>query len=211
MATSSAAERLELRRSSRQTEILKAAGLELLSAGYSGASLENVAETVHVSKATLYHYFPTKQALYLAWVEMVHRGAIARIVPAHEDAARDPVERLRAMVKAEVIVFANDFPDYARVFLRGMDWPPELGEVIKGHRIQLEGLFRDVISDGVERGSFTVSSPTVARYCLQGCLAYIPEWFRGDGELSAQELGDEIAVMILRLLGARDGDAVKGA
>lgn len=202
MAPTSSAERLERRRSNRQAEILRAAGHELLAASYSGASLDNVAEAVHVSKATLYHYFPTKQALYLAWVEMVHRAAISRIEPPHEDASLDPVQRLRAMVKAEVVVFASDFPDYARVFLRGMDWPPELGEVIKEHRIELERLFREVISDGMEQGCFTVSNPTVARYCLQGCLAYIPEWFRSDGALSAQELGDEIAVMLLRLLGA---------
>jgi AcrR family transcriptional regulator len=197
------AERLEKRRSSRQTEILRAAGHELLIAGYSGASLDSVAETVHVSKATLYHYFPTKQALYLAWVEMVHRAAIARIRPSHEDASLDPVGRLRAMVKAEAVVFADDFPDYARVFLRGMDWPAELGEVIKGHRIELERLFGEVISEGMEQGCFAVSNPTVARYCLQGCLAYIPEWFRPDGALSAEELGEEIAVMLLRLLGAQ--------
>jgi AcrR family transcriptional regulator len=202
MTTTSSAERLEKRRTTRQTEILRAAGHELLVAGYSGASLDNVAETVHVSKATLYHYFPTKQALYLAWVEMVHRHAISRIEPPHDDLSLDPVQRLREMIKAEVVVFASDFPDYARVFLRGMDWPPELGEVIKGHRIQLERLFREVISAGVEEGRFTVSNPTVARHCLQGCLAYIPEWFRSDGELSARELGDEIAAMLLRLLGA---------
>src|SRR4051812_29461833 len=102
MAPRSSAERLELRRSSRQTEILRAAGHELLVAGYSGASLDNVAAAVHVSKATLYHYFPTKQALYLAWVDMVHREAIAQIVPPREDPALDPAERLRRMIKAEV-------------------------------------------------------------------------------------------------------------
>ncbi|MFN8217097.1 MAG: TetR family transcriptional regulator [Solirubrobacterales bacterium] len=202
MVATSSAERLEARRSSRRAEILRAAGHELLVAGYSGAALDDVAAAVHVSKATLYHYFPTKQALYLAWVKMVHRSAIARIEPAHEDPALDPAQRLAAMVKAQVVVFASDFPDYARVFLRGMDWPPELGEVIRGHRIQLERLFGEVIADGIERGQFTVSDPTVARFCLQGCLAYIPEWFHADGPLSAQQLGDEIAVMSLRLLGA---------
>jgi AcrR family transcriptional regulator len=206
-ASRTSAERLESRRSNRQAEILRAAGHELLLAGYSGASLDNVAEAVHVSKATLYHYFPTKQALYLAWVDMVHSAAMSRILPPSEDEALDPEQRLRAMVKAEVLVFATDFPDYARVFLHGMDWPPELGGVIIEHRTRLEGLFREVIDEGIEQGLFSVSNATVARHCLQGCLAYIPEWFRSDGALSAQQLGDEVAVMVLRLLGARGAEA----
>src|ERR1700761_2102444 len=113
------AERLRQRGANPQAEILRAAGRELLNAGYSGASLDNIAEAVFVSKATLYHYFPTKKDLYLAWLEMVHTAAMGRIMPASE-LDLDPAERLRSMVVAEVLVFATDFPDYARVFLRGM-------------------------------------------------------------------------------------------
>lgn len=196
------AERLKQRRSNRQTEILRAAGRELLTAGYSGASLDNIAEAVFVSKATLYHYFPTKQALYLGWLEMVHTAAMGLITPASEldDVA---AERLRRMVTAEVLVFVSDFPDYARVFLRGMDWPDELSEVIHTHREELEHLFREVISEGIENGEFDVPNATVARHCLQGCLAYIPEWYRPNGSLSPQEVGEVVAIMALRLLGTK--------
>jgi AcrR family transcriptional regulator len=195
------AERLKRRRSNRQGEILRAAGRELLNTGYSGASLDNIAEGVFVGKATLYHYFPTKEALYQAWLEMVHKGAMGRIVPAFEGEGK-PIDRLHAMVVAEVLVFATDFPDYARVFLRGMDWPDDLGAVIHQHREELEYLFRQVITEGTEQGELDVPNATVARHCVQGCLAYIPEWFHPHGSMTANEVGDAVATMLLRMVGA---------
>jgi AcrR family transcriptional regulator len=193
-------ERLRRRRSSRQEEILRAAGRELLKAGYSGASLDNIAEAVHVSKGTLYHYFPTKEALYEAWMEMVHKGAMARILPAFElDAS--PVERLREMIVAEALIFTADLPDYARVFLRGMDWPRDLNVIIREQQAELGDLFRQVIAEGVEAGDLKVANETVARHCVQGCLAYIPEWFRPEGSLNPREVSDAVAAMVMGLLG----------
>jgi AcrR family transcriptional regulator len=200
-ASEASAERLQRRRSSRQNAILRAAGAELLGAGYSGASLDRIAEAVFVSKATLYHYFPTKRDLYMSWVNMVHTEATRRLEPI-ASSGLDPVDRLRALVVEEVLLLTTDFPDYASVFMRGADWPEELSVVIHEHREQHEHIFRTAIADGIEAGVFAVPNATVARHCVQGCLAYIPEWFRGDGELSATEVGEAIATMVLRLLDA---------
>src|SRR5689334_17386375 len=74
--------RLELRREARKQAILQAAGTELARAGYSRASLDDVAAHVHVTKATLYHYFANKEELYQAWMEDVSREVNARLAAA---------------------------------------------------------------------------------------------------------------------------------
>jgi AcrR family transcriptional regulator len=201
-SSAASAERLRQRRSTRQTAILRAAGAELLAAGYLGANLDKVAEAVFISKATLYHYFPTKRDLYLAWLDMVHTAATQRIEPiASSDL--DPVARLRAMIIEEVSLLTTEFPDYARVFMRGMDWPEDLRGVIQSHRDAHENLFRSAIEAGIASEALSVPDVSVARGCVQGCLAYIPEWYRSDGRLSAVEVGEAIAEMVLRLLGAK--------
>jgi AcrR family transcriptional regulator len=198
-AAASSALRLERRRDARRKAILRAAGRELASSGYTSASLDKIADAVDISKAALYHYFPTKQALYLDWVDMVHqaaKGAVHSVL----DTAGTPEQRLRLMIMNEVVLLATDFPDYARLFMRGMDWPDELAAVVHQHREEHEGVFRRVLQEGIETGDFNVPELTIARHCLQGCLAYIPEWYRVDGSISPEEVGSAIADMCMRML-----------
>jgi AcrR family transcriptional regulator len=190
--------RLELRREARKLAILRAAGAELAQAGFSRASLDDIAEHVHVTKATLYHYFANKEALYQAWMTHVSIEVNERL-----DAAVDPsqpaAKRLWELANAEVLILTSDFPDYARLFMAGLDWPEAFQEQIRELRRTHEAHFRAVIDDGVASGEFQVVDETVARYCLQGALAYVPEWYRGGGRLSSKELAASVADTLVRL------------
>ena len=174
--------RLELRREARKQVILRAAGAELARAGYSRASLDDIAEHVHVTKATLYHYFANKEELYEAWMDDVTAQVNARLGAAVTDGTAK--ERLWQLANAEVLILTTDFPDYARLFMAGVDWPESFQEKIRELRRTHEANFRKVIDDGVANGEFDAADETVARYCLQGALAYVPEWYRSGGRLS---------------------------
>ncbi|TWA68337.1 TetR family transcriptional regulator [Azospirillum brasilense] len=55
----------------RRTAILTIAGRTFLRQGYSDASMDGIAAEVGGSKSTLYRYFPSKAALFAAYVEEV--------------------------------------------------------------------------------------------------------------------------------------------
>ncbi|HEY2715171.1 MAG TPA: TetR/AcrR family transcriptional regulator [Solirubrobacterales bacterium] len=189
--------RLELRREARKQAILRAAGAELARAGYSRASLDDIAEHVHVTKATLYHYFANKEELYRAWMDDVS-AEVSKLLDAAvgEGPAR---ERLWRLANAEVLILTSDFPDYARLFMAGVDWPEPFQERIRELRRAHEANFRRVIDDGVAAGEFDVADETIARYCFQGALAYVPEWYRGSGRLGAEELAAAVADSAVRI------------
>lgn len=189
--------RLELRREARKQVILRAAGAELARAGYSRASLDDIAEHVHVTKATLYHYFANKEELYQAWMDDVTSQVNARLSEAVSDGTAK--ERLRQLAEAEVLILTTDFPDYARLFMAGVDWPESFQKKIRELRRTHEANFRQVIDDGVANGEFNAADETVARYCLQGALAYVPEWYRSGGRLSAEELAASVADTVVRI------------
>lgn len=189
--------RLELRREARKQVILRAAGAELARAGYSRASLDDIAEHVHVTKATLYHYFANKEELYQAWMDDVTSQVNARLEEAVTDGSAK--ERLWQLSNAEVLILTTDFPDYARLFMAGVDWPDSFQAKIRELRRTHEAHFRKVIDDGVANGEFNAADETVARYCLQGALAYVPEWYRTGGRLSAEELAASMADAVVRI------------
>src|SRR4051794_32749520 len=110
--------RLELRREARKQVILRAAGAELARAGYSRASLDDIAEHVHVTKATLYHYFANKEELHQAGMDDVPAQVNARLVDALPDGPAK--ERLGQLPTAGVLILTPAFPDYARLFMAGV-------------------------------------------------------------------------------------------
>jgi AcrR family transcriptional regulator len=66
--------------SARRTAILTIAGRTFLRHGYADASMDGIAAEVGGSKSTLYRYFPSKAALFAAYVEEV--GTLAWTAPA---------------------------------------------------------------------------------------------------------------------------------
>lgn len=197
-ADNSSETRLERRRDARKHAILRAAGAELASCGFNCASLDDIAERVHVTKATLYHYFPSKQALYQAWMELISTEVRERFDTIVESGGT-PSERLWQLACRELILITTELPDYARIVVGGVDWPEGFQPRIRELRRSHEQLFRDVIQEGINSGEFVVTDPSVARYCLQGALVYVLECYRPDGRLTPHALGEQVADTVLRM------------
>jgi AcrR family transcriptional regulator len=191
-------DRLERRREIRRQAILTAAGAELAASGFSRASLEAIAERVNVTKATLYHYFESKDALYQAWMLSVTTEVRRELEPLarSDDTA---TERLRKLVHHEVVLLTTRFPEYTALFMRGVDWPDSFQRQIRSSRRAHEQLFREVIDEGIATGEFTVQDETVSRYCLQGMLTYLSEWFRPGGRLDSETLAALVAETAVQL------------
>lgn len=190
--------RLSRRRDARRQTILRAAGAELAASGFNGANIENIAERVHVTKATLYHYFDGKEALYREWMRAVTTDVQGQLEPIA--AGTEPASvRLRRLISREVVLLTTEFPEYARLFLGGVDWPDAFHDEIRELRRAHEDLFRSVIDAGIASGEFNPIDQTVARYCLQGMLVYLSEWFRPGGRLDPDGLAETVADTALRL------------
>ena len=108
--------RRERRRSHSRDEILEGARRVVLRNGIAATTLESVAREVGVSKAALYYYFSSKDALLF---ELVF-GAFS----AHARTIHDAVERadsgggaLRAIVRETVHAFAPRLDDFRLAFL----------------------------------------------------------------------------------------------
>jgi len=110
--------RRERRRERSREEILEAARRILVRDGIAATTLDAVAKEVGLTKAALYYYFPSKDALFF---ELVF-GTIE----AHAHAVHDAVEKaktggdaLRAIIRETVATFAPSMDDFRLAFLQG--------------------------------------------------------------------------------------------
>ncbi len=105
---------------SRRGEILAAAKRLFLTEGFEQATIRKIAAAVGVSSGALYIYFPDKDAILRAISEETFAALLAALEQARQEPQEDPLDRLRAGLRAYVN-FGLAHPDeYRLTFLAKM-------------------------------------------------------------------------------------------
>jgi TetR/AcrR family transcriptional regulator of autoinduction and epiphytic fitness len=167
------------RRDRRKSEIVGVALKILSTCGYQGMSLEEVAEEADIAKATLYHYFPGKDALVAAALEALTTDVLDRlrqVLAAADD--RSACEQLRVLVAEQLHILTELYPEVGKLFSFPTSWPQEHGESMKSMRRRHDEIFRAVVERGVAAGDFDCPDPGVTLHCLQGVLNHASVWLR---------------------------------
>ena len=114
----------------KRQAILDAATRAFIAHGYSGTSMEAIAEAAPVSKPTLYNHFKSKQDLFAAVIECrceVLMGTLANV----QTEFNDPVAGLSAIAGAFIdLVYADEAIQLYRLIIAEQQHFPELGELI---------------------------------------------------------------------------------
>ena len=182
--------RVRAKHERRRAEILRAALHSFRQRGYHATTLDAIAEQLGVRKTALYHYFPDKQAILLA----CHRESIADLerIVAEARRLRGTATQLRHVVMEHVRVMTDAFGGSPLAFEVGALAPDRQAEII-GARDRYERELRDIIERGMHAGTFRPGHAKVAAFTILGALNGIARWYRPDGELDAQAIGEQFA------------------
>jgi AcrR family transcriptional regulator len=110
--------RRERRREASRDEILSAARRVLLRQGIASTTLAAVAEEAGLSKASLYYYYPSKDALLFELIFGVMENHAAAIKALAAEAANGSAA-LNAILRGTFSSFANRLDDFRLAFLHG--------------------------------------------------------------------------------------------
>jgi AcrR family transcriptional regulator len=97
----------EALQSRRQEEILAAATQVFAEHGYPGTDVQVIADRLGVGKGTVYRYFPSKSALFLAAVDRGVRRLHER-VEADTAGLADPIDRIAQAIHSYLAFFAEN-------------------------------------------------------------------------------------------------------
>ena len=147
------ASRLERRRDRRKAQIVDVAIRMLATSGYQGTSLEAVADRADIAKATLYHYFSSKDELVAEAIETLTVTVNNLLVSVRDRAAPDgPRAQLRALIREQLRVLTEVFPEVGSVFSWQGNWPDVHEPARKAGRRRHDAIFRDVVDAGIAAG-----------------------------------------------------------
>lgn len=163
-----------------RARILRAARESFAASGYRRASNQAIAAAAGVTPNALYHYFASKADLFAA----AHETALAVLLDAYRVAAAsasDPVERLCALVEANVALnrahpglaeFLATAPLEARRH-------PELAERLGARGDEVSALLREVLAAGVREGRLPRALDVEAAVALLTAASFGLAWMHG--------------------------------
>lgn len=110
--------RRERRRERSREEIVDAARRVLLRNGIGATTLDAVAKEIGLTKAALYYYYPSKDALLF---EIIYSAVEAQSRAVHDAVteAKNGGDALRAIVRETVHTYASRLDDFRLTFLHG--------------------------------------------------------------------------------------------
>ncbi len=165
--------------------------------GFDATSVQEVVERARVTKGALYHYFDSKQDLLYEIYHSIISGQLAdleRIL-----AAGDPPGRTLRAVIVNLVETTAARADQALVFGREMHRLDRARlDAVRADRRRYHDLVRDVVARAQAAGDFApVADADTVTLVIFGVVNQMPAWYRPDGAKSPDQLGTEIADLIL--------------
>ncbi|MFG1941881.1 TetR/AcrR family transcriptional regulator [Nonomuraea sp. NPDC048826] len=164
--------------------------------GYAATTIRDLARTVGMTNAGIYHHVPSKEALLADLLISGHRGLVEATTTVLDGAA-GAAERLALLISSLTATHALN-PMTTRVMdgeLRSLTpGSPALAEVI-ALRDVYEDRWREAVADGVREGVFHVADQKLTRLALMTMCTGTSEWYRPDGDSTLEQVCAEFVAI----------------
>jgi len=152
----------------RRDEILAAAAGLFAAEGYRSTSMREVAAAAGILAGSLYHHFPSKEAIAVELIEEYHAD-LARAVRDFEPGVAGPVAALRAFAQVVAQVSGRN---RAALQISMYDAPtaasPALKAVVRAEPASLDGRWRELIGAAAAAGAIVEQvDPRILRHVLR--------------------------------------------
>jgi len=180
----------------QRSDIIQAGAQIFRLKGYHATSMQDIAEAVHLQKASLYHHVQSKQDILVTILDQALDLMIADMESVLGSPASSP-EKLTSAVHAYVRHLV-DQRDLAAVLLyeyRSLDSRRRTRHLAR--RDRFEGLWRSLLEQGVAQGAFRPLDVPIVASAFLGVMNGMLAWYRADGRLSSDQIADTFSDLFL--------------
>ena len=189
------------RYSRKRIEILRSAAAAFRRRGYHGASVEQIARALHMTKGNLYYYFRNKEEILYALHDYsldILLGHLEEVLTS--GAAADA--KLRQLIVGFVHMIIDELHGTALTMDLQALSPARLRKVI-AKRDRFDRGLRRVIEEGIATGVFAPGEPKLRSFALLGSVNWITRWYDPRGPASSAQIGQAFAELLLEGLRRR--------
>lgn len=170
----------------KRLAVLREAAASFNLRGYHGTSMNEIALSLGVTKAALYHYFPTKNALLAACFEHAMEKAFGSLERARRQ-GRNGRERLVLTIAGYVTELLDELNCCVVLMEEHALEPADRAELVR-ERDRFERALRGLVREGIADGSVAPCDPKLAIFVILGAMNWVPKWFKSSGAWKPRQL-----------------------
>jgi AcrR family transcriptional regulator len=185
----------------RKKEQILLSAIEIVNRrGYSGATMEEIAAELLMTKGSLYYYFKNKSDLMYQCHNFVLSQAtedLQEILNREEGSA---TEILVKMIAAHMEYAIEEKEVFNLIIEPKRFFNEEQLELVLKLRKEYENLFDQIIKRGIASGDFRIEDPSLERMIILGAMNWVQQWYNPNGRLLKEEVIEKYTKSILKIL-----------
>jgi AcrR family transcriptional regulator len=156
----------------RRAEILEAAKVVFSNTGYHKADVNDIAKKAGIAKGTVYLYYPTKKALFLAVIELGLERLALEIKNKLQD-INDPLEKIKIAIKTYMLFFKNNQKFYRLLVHPDLELLDEIAGTFKDVKLAKLPQMTNIINKGIEQKIIRSIDAKSLSYMILGMVDFI--------------------------------------
>lgn len=174
--------------------------------GFHGATLDDVADRLGVTKTALYRYVRNKNDLIFACHEEAMDIAF-RALDRGEAQGRTGLEKIRIGMQTYLAEMIGEL-GVPVLILEENSLQGDEAERIYGLRDAFEQRLRGLFEQGIADGSILPLNAKLAVFMLLGSIHWVTKWYRPEGAWSAEDVAEALLELATRGLAAAPSPAL---
>jgi len=166
--------------------------------GYANTRMQDIADSLNMSRSSLYHYFDNKEEVLVALVE----GDVMIATDALEELLKDPAisyaDKLRRWIAHNINEKLSGGMRFRLVDRVQDDLPAEYRSLFRQKQRRVLELVTRVIEGGVRAGEFRSTDPKVTAFAVIGMSNWVAWWYSPHKTNSPDEIAGCMIEMVLR-------------
>ena len=187
-----------------RNDILEAAAQIISRKGFHATSMQDIAQSVNLQKASLYHHISSKQEILAALLDQALDMLIERIQNVI-DQPIPPDEKLRLAMRVYLSSMLDRRDLAAVLLLEHRSLEPKYRARHIPRRDRFELLWRDLIDEGLDNGLYSCVDSALSSRALLGVMNWTITWYHPGGALQPDEIAEQYADLFLSGLMTRPG------
>ena len=175
----------------RRIEILKSAAAAFRRRGYHGASVDEIASALDMTKGNLYYYFQNKEEILFACHDYSLDELLALMDQVRAESS-SPDDKLRKLILAFIHMMLDELQATALTLdLQALS--PALMKRIITKRDRFDHGLRAIIQQGMDQGLFRSGDPKMIGFAIMGAVNWITKWFDPLGPATSDQIAAAFA------------------
>lgn len=180
-------------------EIYEAAAMLFRRKGYTGTSMQDIADEVGILKGSIYYHFSSKDEIFR---EVLNRG-IEPVLKGAESLIRenlDVQEKMRTFIYNHVNYIIEHNNSLVLFFQEREKLPSSHMQFYLEKRNRYEELLCEILKEGVEEGIFPHVDVKLTCFSIFGMCNWIIQWYDPYGPKSPEEIIEHMQFLICDLM-----------